>query len=489
MTRTTVGSFVLTLSALLLCSSTTWAEGLPPERAQNWHRFRGPEGTGSALHGNPPATWDKQTNVKWDIEIPGRGSASPIIWGNKVFLLTAIKTDRTELAENPARDLHRSPIRFASDTGQKPRFLLVQQPSSPTAQEEGERPRRRGRRGFFGSRGGPPTNVHEFVVLCLDRETGKTIWQETACEAIPHEGHHGTASFASASPVTDGQNLYISFGSRGIFSYTMDGKLRWKQDLGDMRTRNSFGEGASPALYGDTLVINWDQEEQSFIAALDTATGDVKWKVDRDEATSWSSPVVVQHSGNTQVIVNGSNRVKSYDLDSGEVIWECGGLTSNPVATPLVYQDFGIFMTGRRGYAAQAIKLDSTGDVTDTDQIAWTLEDGTPYVPSPVLVGDRLYFTKGINAILTCVNAETGEVFYKNQRLEGLDQIYSSLVGVEGKVYISGRNGTTLVIKDGPEYEILATNELEEAIDATPAIVDNEIFIRTENHLYCIANQ
>ena len=480
MKRLTALIWAVTL-ALPNLAQVAQAEGLPEGRMNNWHRFRGPEGSGIAPYANPPASWSDEENVKWKVEIPGRGSASPIVWGNRIYLVTAIKTDRTSLAKNSAE---RSPFR-----------LVQQGPPPPRREFDGPPPRRgegrerRRRRGFGFGRGAPPTNVHEFVVLCLDRATGETIWQETACEAIPHERHHGTASFASASPVTDGENLYVSFGSRGIYSYDIDGNFRWKRDLGKMRTRNSFGEGASPALFGDTLVINWDQEDQSFIVALDASTGDIQWQADRDEATSWASPLILQHSGKTQVIVNGSNRVRSYDLNSGELIWECGGQADNPVATPVVFDDMGIFMTGRRGYAVQAIKLDSLGDVTQSEQVAWEMREGTPYVPSPVLSGDRLYYTKSLNAILTCVDANTGEVHYKNQRLEGLDTIYSSHVGAAGKIFISDRKGTTLVIKDSPEYEVIGTNDIGETIDATLALVDNEIFLRGEKHLFCIAEE
>ena len=187
------------------------------------------------------------------------------------------------------------------------------------------------------------------------------------------------------------------------------------------------------------------------------------------------------------MVVNGSNRVNSYDLANGEIVWECGGQAQNPVATPVVYKDLVIVMTGRRGYSVQAISLDSVGDVTDTEKVVWSHNKGTPYVPSPLLYGDRLYYTKSLNAILTCVDAGTGEIIYENERVEGLDMIYSSLVGAAGKVYISDRNGTTVVLEDGPEFKILATNELGETIDATPAIIDNQIFIRGEKHLFCIA--
>ena len=457
------------------------------EKRANWHRFRGPEGTGVAPFAKPPIEWDEETNIKWKVEIPGRGSASPIVWGDRIYLLTAIKTDRTSLATARNRS---SQMNLAVLTVEETPANLVQESVEKTDRRRDEgRPRdRRGGRGRFGRGAGtPPTNVHQFVVLCLDRNTGKTIWERTACEVIPHEGHHHTASYASASPVTDGENLFVSFGSRGIYSYDMEGNFRWKKDLGTMRTRNGFGEGASPALFGDTVVINWDQEDQSFIAALDANSGDIRWKKDRDEASSWTTPFIVDHGGVVQVLVNGSNRIRSYDLASGDLVWECGGQVFNPVATPVVFGDLAIFMTGRRGYALQAISLDSRGDVTETDKVVWSRDDGTPYVPSPVLVGEHLYFTKSNKAILTCVSAKTGKPLYANKRLSGLNMIYASHVGANGHVYLSDRDGNTVVLKDGPEMEVVATNSLGETIDATPAIVGNELFIRGQQHLFCIA--
>ena len=496
MTRQTMGCMLLGLFVSFCGAvSSAWSEGLPEGRENNWHEFRGPNSTGVAPNGNPPTTWDAETNVRWKVAIQGRGSASPIVWGDRIYVLTAIKTERTD--DTPAvttLSTGRMPATLVSD-------LIAQADETqadrsavepPTERErfgqgrEGRGRGRRGGRGGFG-RGAPPTNVHEFVVMCLDRNSGKTIWQQTACEAVPHQGHHGTASFASASPVTDGKNLYVSFGSRGIYSYDMDGNFRWKKDLGPMRTRHSFGEGSSPALYGDTLVVLCDQEDQSFITALDANTGETKWKVDRDEETSWTTPLVIEHSGRTQVIVNATNRTRSYDLGTGEVIWECGGQARGVVATPVVYGDLVFCMTGHRGAALKAIPLDSTGDITDTDKIAWSRDKGTPYVPSPLLYDDLLYFTKSNNAILTCVSAETGDVHFENERLEGLDSLYASSVGARNRIYISGRDGTTLVLKKGTELEVLASNHIGETIDATPAIVDNQIFIRGEKHLFCIS--
>lgn len=492
MSRQSIGKLLFGLSTFFcLLTLSAWSDGLPEGRESNWHQFRGPDSTGVAPQGNPPTTWDEQTNIKWKVEIPGKGLASPIVWGDKVFILTAIKTDREGTpADASAETSRRTQARLVAQVEEN-----AAQPPSENAPPAGERRNREGRGrggrrgggGFGFGRGVPPANIHEFVVMCLDRNTGETLWQQTACEVVPHEGHHGTASFASASPVTDGKNLYASFGSRGIYSYDLDGNIRWKKDLGQMTIRNGFGEGASPSLYGDTLIVNWDHEGDSFIVALDANTGEEKWRKSRDEGTTWTTPLIVEHSGRTQVIVNGSNRARSYDLDTGEVIWECGGQAQGVVPTPVVYGDLVLLMTGHRGAALYAIPLDSTGDITDSDKIVWTRSEGTPYVPSPLLYDDLLFFTKSNDAIITCVSPETGEVKFENKRLEGLSNLYASPVGAGDKVYICGRDGTTLVLKKGPELEILATNHLSEAIDATPAIVGDQIFVRGENHLFCIA--
>jgi outer membrane protein assembly factor BamB len=476
---------------LYLVSSQVRAD----EATANWPGFRGPEFTGVAPDADPPTEWSEDENIKWKVELPGRGSGSPIVWGDRIYLQTAIKTDRT--ADSPPETAAREKARRFHLVDNDRQTLLAEpqetpaaEPAPPVGGEENRRGegRRRGRGGRgFGGGGEMPTNYYQFIVMCIDRNTGETIWKETATEAIPHEGHHGTASFASATPVTDGKNLYVSFGSRGVYSYDMDGKPRWKKELGIMKTRHMFGEGSSPALHGDTLVINWDHEGQSFITALDANTGETKWKVDRDEETTWNTPLILEHGGKTQVIVNGMNRARSYDLENGEVIWECGGQAMGAVPTPLAYKDLAFCMTGHRGEALYAIPLSSQGDITDTDQVAWKLEKDTPYVPSPLLYDDQLYFSKSNNGIFSCYKAETGEEVFNAQRIPGIDMIYASPVGAAGRIYLAGRNGATVVVKHGPEFEVLATNQLDEPIDATPAIVGNEIIIRGEKSLYCIA--
>jgi outer membrane protein assembly factor BamB len=350
--------------------------------------------------------------------------------------------------------------------------------------DQGDRPRQ-GRRGGFGRREAP-TNIHQFIVLCLDRNTGREIWRQVAREDVPHESGHQTNTFASSSAITDGRSLYASFGSHGIYCYDLDGKLQWETDLGDMRTRNGFGEGASPALYEDTLVVPWDQEENSFIAALDARSGKQRWKVERDEVTTWATPLIVEHKGRVQVIANGSNRVRSYDLADGKLIWECGGQASNPIPSPIVQDGVAYCMTGYRGYAVYAIPLDAKGDVTDSDQIIWRRTDSGPYVSSAVLYGGQLYFTKGRDAILSSLDIKTGEPLIEQVRLPGLNTMYASPVAAAGRIYFTSREGATIVLKHGPKFEVLATNRLDEGIDASPAIVGKQMFLRGERRLYCI---
>lgn len=486
------GIFCGMFSLFACCVS---AEGFESQKARNWHQWRGPEATGVAPHGDPPTEWSETENIKWKVEIPGRGSASPIVWGDRIFVVTAIKTERTaDDADETARARDQSPFRYVAEDGAT---LLAQREPSDDNEPGGQRGRegeRRGRRGLggggFGGRfggGQAPTNYHQFIVMCIDRNTGKTVWSHTAAEVVPHEGHHQTGSFASSSPVTDGENLYVSFGSRGIFCYDLDGKPKWDVDLGDMKTRLSFGEGASPALHGETLVVPWDQEENSFIVALDAKTGNEKWRQPRDEVTTWATPLIVEAEGRTQVITSGDNRVRSYDLASGEVIWECGGLGSNPIACPIVYDGLAIAMTGHREPAGVAVPLSAKGDVTDTDQVAWQIDEITPYVSSPLLYGDTIYFVKSRDAIWSSVAAKTGEPIINRKRLPEMSSVYSSPVGAAGRIYLCSREGMTNVLKHGPEFEVLATNVLDETIDASPAIVGDEIIIRGEKHLYLIS--
>lgn len=425
---------------------------------QNWPQWRGPQGTGLAPAGSPPITWSETSNLKWKVKIPGGGLSTPIIWDNRVFVQTALPAANKNAAAGAAP---------------------ADQPGTP--------PRRRP--GGGGGGGQQPSEAYQCVLLCLDRQTGKTLWQQTAREETPNEGHHSDGSYAAYSPVTDGQLVFAYFGSRGLHCYDLEGNLKWSQDFGDMRIANGFGEGSSPVLSGDTVVVNWDHEGDSFIIALDKHTGKTLWKQTRDERTSWATPLLVQHEGKTQVVTAATRKIRSYDLATGKLLWECAGLTANVIPTPVAGNGLVYAISGFRGNALLAIRLGRAGDLTGTDAIAWSYHRSTPYVPSPLLCGDRLYFFAGNIGVLTCFNAKTGGLLIDAERLDALQGVYASPVGAGGRVYLTGRNGATVVIKQSDKIEMLATNRLDDRIDASPAVAGGELFLRGRNSLYCIAEK
>ena len=434
----------------LLVVSFLFAVNVHAQRASevrnNWHQWRGPLANGLALQRKPALEWSETKNVAWKAAIDGQGTSTPIIWDDKIFLLTTI------------------------DTGQV-------DPDLPPPDQQPERP--------FGIKF--PNTLHRYVVLCLDRNTGDEIWRRVAIEKTPHQGHHGDNDFASSSPTTDGERLYVWFGSAGLFCFDLDGNEIWKRDLGEVDTRLSFGEGSSPVVHDGRLVLVRDHEGQSVIRAFDAKTGDTIWKVERDEPSAWATPLIVKRNPATQVITNGKNRIRSYDLKDGRLIWECGGQVSNVTPSPVGGSSTVYCMSGYRGSALQAISLDSEGDVTDTDKVLWSKSRGTPYVPSPLWYCGRLYYNQSNQGILSSVLTRTGEVQFGPKRLPGISQIYASPVGAQGRVYITGRQGTTLVIKNSGEFEVLATNKLDDEFNASMAIVGNQIFMRGRKSLYCIA--
>ena len=277
--------------------------------------------------------------------------------------------------------------------------------------------------------------------------------------------------------------------ARGLYCYDLDGKLQWSQDFGDMRIFNGFGEGSSPALYKDTLIVTWDHEGDSFIFALDKHTGKTLWKNPREERTSWATPLVVEHEGKPQIVTDATSRIRSYDLVSGKLIWECAGLTRNVIPSPVGADGMVYAMSGFQGNALLAIHLGRTGDITGTDAIAWSHTKSTPYVPSPLLYGDKLYFFAGNNGVLSCFDIRVGKALIDAERIDALQGVYASPVGASGRVYLTGRNGVTVVIKQSDKLDKLATNQLDEKFDASPAAVGKDLFLRGHEYLYCIAEK
>jgi outer membrane protein assembly factor BamB len=483
--------FTFAVPAVALVSSIALAQSAD----KNWPAWRGPLATGVAPQADPPTEWSDSKNMRWKVAIPGRGHATPIVWGDRIYVLSAVKTDRTAaMGDGPDLD-----VAAGIETGALPAAALFAQDPQPQNPPDGERPRRpRGEGGGQdrpgGGRGGrgaeKPTHIHKFVVLCLDRKTGKTLWEKTVKEVVPHAGTHPDGTQASGSPITDGTLLYAFFGSAGLYCLDLDGNVKWEKELGKMRTRNNFGEGASPALHGDTLVVNWDHEEDDFIAAFDKKTGKELWRKTRDESTTWCTPLIVEVGGKPQVIISATKQCRAYDLKTGDTVWECKGLTDNVIPTPVHADGIVYLISGFRGAALKAVKLsEAKGDITDNKSaIIWsTSAEKTPYVPSPLLYGDYLYFFDNNKAVITCLNAKTGEKSYGQERIEGMQGIYASPVAASGRIYVAGRDGKVAVIKAGPKFEIIAQNTLDDGFDATPAIAGNELFLRGKEHLYCIA--
>ena len=403
----------------------------PAALADNWGHWRGPTGNGVAPTATPPTDWSSTKNVKWKVAVPGIGSSSPVIWGDQVFVTTAVSKD-----------------------GGNARSLTTL----------------------------------EFQLLCFERKDGKLVWQKTAVVAKPHEETHQTNGFASASPCTDGQHVYAHFGSRGLYCYAMNGDPVWQRDdFPKMETRNSFGEGSSPTLEGNMILVPWDHEGPSALYALDKLTGKTIWKTDRDEPTCWATPLVVEHAGRKQVIMNGQTCARSYDLETGKELWRCAGQTERPCASPIADKGLVFVGSGHRGSFLGAFRMDGKGDIQGTESVVWTIDKDTPDIGSPLLSSGRIYFYKAKTGHLSCVDAASGKPFYMASRIPELDTIYASPVAAGGHVYLTSRNGTTVVIKDASELQIEATNSVGETVDATPAPVDNQLFIRGEQHLFCIA--
>ncbi len=412
---------------------------------KNWHHWRGPHATGVAVDANPPTTWSETENIRWKVAIPGTGHAAPIVWEDKIFIQTAIEVKEEKKESEDANPFS----------------------------------------GFFQRDSGPK---YKFDLIALNRSDGSVLWQKTLREINPHEGTHRDATYASNSPVTDGEFIYAYFGSRGLYCVDMMGNVKWEKDIGTMYKRNTFGEGSSPVLHGNTLVIVQDHEGDSFITALDKRTGDVLWKTDRNERTTWFSPIVVEQDGKPQVVTTGTNRVRSYDLETGKLLWEGDGLTANSIPSPVAADGLVYLMSGFRGSELQAVQLaKAMGDISGSDAVVWKHGRDTPYVPSPLLYENTLYFLKSNDGILSAFDSKTGKAYYGPKRLQGVSGVYASIVGAADRVYIAGRNGTVNVVQHGPDFTIIAENTLDDSFNASPAIVGSELYLRGGQYLYCIA--
>lgn len=416
------GSRGLRLLAVVAVASAAVA----PTRA-DWPHWRGDGGNGVSLTAKPPVEFGPDRNLRWKVEIPGRGSSSPVIVGDRVFVTTAVSVE--------------------------------------------------------GS-----TGELDFRLLCLDRETGRELWSRSCVKAAPHEGTHETNGFASASPCTDGERVYASFGSRGLHCFTVAGDHLWSRDFGDMTVRNGFGEGSSPTLAGEMIIVPWDHEGPSMLFALDRRTGEIIWQTPRDEPTCWATPLVVPDAGGSmQVVMNGQTAARGYDLTTGRELWRCGGQTQRPCASAVANDGKAFIGSGFRGSFFGGFDLAGRGDLQGGPHVLWTKHAGTPDVASPLLSNGRLFYYKEKTGLLTCVDAKTGEPHYETIRIPGVGRTYASPVAAGGHVYLTDRSGRITVIDDGPTVNVVAENDVGEGVDATPAPATDSLFVRGERHLFRFA--
>ncbi|MBI3423704.1 MAG: PQQ-binding-like beta-propeller repeat protein [Acidobacteria bacterium] len=455
---------LLALSALvaipLFAQQNKPRQTVPADNAQaHWAQWRGPFFNGMAAT-DAPTQWSDKQNIKWKAAIPGRGHSTPVIWGDKIFLTTAIPTNAA------------TPTTTPPNPG----------PSGP--------PPGGGRPGGGGVGAGVE---HKLIVMALDRKTGKVLWQQSPKTATPHEGYHAMyGSFASNSPVTDGKNVWAFFGSRGLYCYDLNGKLIWEKDFGvQMKMRLQFGEGGAPALDGNTLVLLFDHDGKdaggSFLVALDKTTGKELWRTAREEGSDWTSPLIFEHAGRKQVAVSATRKVRSYDLANGKLIWECGGLGINVIPQPIYHDGVVYVMSGYVNPKLLAIRLGKDGDLTGTEEVLWNQTRGLSYTASPVLHEGKLY-TLTDNGMFSAFNAKTGEPYYHQQRLPKPYNFKASPVGANGKLYLASEDGDVIVLKLGEKYEVLATNTLaDQVFISSPIIVDGELFLRSQNQLFCIS--
>lgn len=434
--------FFVIISAFFLLLPNVFAQA-------NWPQFRGPS-AGIADDEVLPDTWSTTNNVAWAVDIPGRGWSSPVVWGDRIFITSAVSQSDTDL---PKKGLY-----------------------------------------FGGNRDKPSDKIHNWMVYCIDFNTGKILWEKLAHKAVPKHPLHIKNSYASETPVTDGERLYAYFGNIGMFCYDMQGKVLWSKTFQSVKTRYNWGTAASPVLHKDKLFIVNDNEDQSFLVALDTKTGKQIWRIDRDEKSNWATPYIWRNKLRTELITPGTKRVISYDLD-GRVLWQLSGMSSIVIPTPIAKQGLLYISSGYvgdRNRPVYAIRPGAQGDITLPDDqssskfIAWSMEQAGPYNPSPIIYGDYLYvlYDRGF---VNCYDAKTGrEVYAKKRIAPGATAFTSSPWANDGKIFCLSEDGETFVIAAGPEFEVLSKNDLEEMCMATPAALRGSLIIRTISKLYHI---
>ena len=418
--------------------------------AQNWPGWRG-DGRGISPEKDLPLRWSEDEGVKWKTPIPGAGHSSPIVWGNRVFVTTAV-------AENPNVESFRGGVYMG------------------------------------GNRSKPDESEYAHCVICLDADQGNVLWSKAVAKQRPKTPRHTKNTYASETPVTDGNYVFALFGSAGLYAVDFEGNAIWQRNLGLMRRRAGWGTGSSPILFQNTVIVNCDSDDDSYITALDKTTGDPVWRTERNEGASWGTPFIFEAGGRTTIVTNATRRMRGYDAATGKLLWECAGGSMISVPSPVTAQGLVFLTSGHNIFGRQpiiAVRPEASGDITpgkDQSQIqgvAWWHLRGGAYVTSPIALGEYLYVPLD-RGTLTCYEAMTGKTVYEKQQLGSRNTITASPIAGDDKIYIQTEGGECYIVKSGPKFEILAINKLDEIFCASPVVSGGKIFLRGRKHLYCI---
>jgi len=442
----------------IVSSTVAWFMACAVLSAQNWPSFRGPFASGVADGKEPTAvTWNTSTgeNILWKTPLAGVAVSSPIVWGERVFVSTAVSSDPT--------------------AGIKTGLYGAVEPAKDVSQ-------------------------HSWKLVALDKRTGKMLWERVAHEGIPKTKRHPKSSQATATPVTDGRHVIVSFGSEGLYAYDVDGKLLWTRDLGVLNAGwfydpdYEWGIGSSPIIWKNLVIVQCDIQKNSFIAAFDVDTGQPAWRTAREEIPSWSTPAIFESGGRTELVTQATGFIRGYNPENGQELWRLSGNSEITIPTPIVGPGVIIVTNGyQRVQPIFAIKPGATGDIslkgdaTTNEFIAWSTNRGGPYIPTPVIYGDLLYVL-GINGVLAAYDAKTGQRVYQ-ERVAGGGSFSASPVAADGKLYLTSEDGDVFVVRAGSKYELLATNSMSQVIMATPAVANGVIFIRGLKDVFAIGLQ
>lgn len=436
------------LATLGLAAAAFAAGPRPAAGEPNWPGWRGETGQGVSTETRLPLRWSATENVRWTAALPGRGHSSPVVWGDRVFLTTALEG---ELVPGAKAVQH-------FDGGQE----------------------------FVHPDGVGADRRHTFKVLALHADTGATLWERTAWEGTPYDSRHKRGAYAAPTPVTDGRSVFVSFGAEGLYAYGVDGAPLWKADLGGIATMG-VGYGISPLLYRDLVIVQCDEDngERSYLAAFDKKTGRPAWRVARTVQVSWATPILVKAGRRDELVTAGAEHVIAYDPATGRELWRMKGLESNAVPSPVAGEGVVVVSSGYPSKIAIAVKPGGAGDVTHSAQVLWRYAKGTAYVPSPILYGGYVYLMTD-KGLITCLDARSGEVQYEGARPPVGTSFMASPVAYDGKLLLVSLDGDAFVLKAGPRHEVLRTNPMGEPIAASPAIAKGRLYIRGEKTLFCI---